>query len=119
MGGTMELAMAILGSVGYGLISPWIIIPGLVLGWFVRRWWHVAVGSVAIAVLSLLWLVTEQLPEGAQIIWAVAPVGVIPPFVWCSAGFLARSWYRRHAVASRQSFTISFVRIAIGILIGG
>ena len=115
----MELAKAILGSIGYGLISPSIFIPGLAVGWFVRRWWHVAVGSLIIAVISLVWLVTEELPEGAQIIWPVAPVGLIPPFVWCAAGFLARSWYQRHTVASQQGFAMSFIRIAIGILVGG
>ena len=52
-------------------------------------------------------------------IWPATPVGLLPPFVWCAAGFLARNWYRRHAVVSRQGFAISLIRIAIGILVGG
>jgi hypothetical protein len=115
----MELTTAVLGSIGYGLISPSIFIPALAVGWFVQRWWHVAVGSVVIAVISLVWWLTEEMPEGAQMIWPATPVGLIPPFVWCAAGFLARNWYRRHAVVSRQGFAISLIRIAIGILVGG
>jgi hypothetical protein len=115
----LELATAILGSIGYGLISPSIFIPALAVGWFVQRWWHVAVGSIVIAVISLVWWLTQELPEGAQIIWPTTPVGLIAPFVWCAAGFLARNWYRRHAVATRQGFAMSFIRIAIGIFVGG
>jgi hypothetical protein len=110
---------AILGSIGYGLISPWIFIPGLAMGWLVRRRWHVIVASIVIAVTSLVWDLSEELPEGARIIWPTTPVGLIPPFVWCTAGFSARNWYQRHAAADRQAFAVSFIRIVIGILAGG
>jgi hypothetical protein len=118
-GKTVELTKAILGSIGYGLISPGIFIPALVVGWFVHRWWQVAVGSIAIAVISLLWGLTVELPEGAEIIWPTMPIDLIPPFVWGAAGFLARNWYRRRAAVGRPGVAVSLFPIVVGVLVGG
>ena len=115
----MELTKAILGSIAYGLSSPGIFIPALVVGWFVHRWWQVAVGSIAIAVISLVWELTVELPEGAEIIWPIMPIGLIPPFVWGTAGFSARNWYRRRAAAGHLGVAVSLFRIAVGVLVGG
>ena len=116
----MELTKVILGSIGYGLISPGIFIPALVVGWFAHRWWQVAVGSIAIALISLFWGLTVELPEGAEIIWPLTPLGLIPPFVWGAAGFSVHNWYRlRAAAAGRPGVAISLFRIAVGILVGG
>lgn len=118
-GETVELTKAILGSIGYGLISPGIFIPALLVGWLVHRWWQVAVGSIVIAFISLLWGLTVALPEGAEIIWPTTPIGLIPPFVWGAAGFSAHNWYRRRAAAGRPGFAVSLFRIAVGVLVGG
>ena len=116
---TVEFTKAILGSIGYGLISPGIFIPALVVGWCVHRWWQVAVGSIAIAVISLLWGLTVELPEGAEIIWPTTPLGLIPPFVWGAAGFSAHNWYRRRAAVGHPGVAVSLFRIAVGVLLGG
>ena len=116
---TVEFTKAILGSIGYGLISPGIFIPALVVGWFVHRWWQVAVGSIAIAVISLVWELTVELPEGAEIIWPITPIGLIPPFVWGAVAFSVRNWYRRRAAADRPGVAVSLFRMAIGVLLGG
>src|SRR5215469_14264564 len=77
-----------------GLASPLIFFPCLVVGWFARRWWQVALGAVTIAVLSEAEVLLIELP-GAEPDWARAPMGVVAPLTWCAAGRLLRLWYQR------------------------
>jgi hypothetical protein len=116
LGETVELTKAILGSIGYGLISPGIFIPALVVGTAggrsrsavsLSRSFHFFVG------------VDRRAPEGAEIIWPTTPIGLIPPFAWGAAGFSARNWYRRRAAAGQPGAAVSLFCIAVGVLVGG
>jgi hypothetical protein len=77
-----------------GLVSPVIFVPGLVVGWFARRWWLVPVGGVLIAVVSQAEIMLIELP-GAKPDWPREPVAVVAPLAWCAAGFLLGVWHRR------------------------
>jgi hypothetical protein len=99
-----------------GLASPVIFVPGLVIGWFARRWWLVLVGGVLIAVVSQAEIMLIELP-GAKPDWAREPIAVVAPLAWCAAGFLLGAWSRR-ARRLRPGASIKAWPIVTGMMLG-
>ena len=99
-----------------GLASPLIFLPGLVVGWFARRWWQVVLGAIAIAVQSEAEVLLIELP-GAKPDWAHEPMVVIAPLAWCAAGYLLRPWYQRTS-GLRPGGSIRALPVVAGMVLG-
>jgi len=99
-----------------GLASPLIFLPGLVVGWFARRWWQVVLGAIAIAVQSEAEVLLIELP-GAKPDWAHEPMVVIAPLAWCAAGYLLRPWYQRTS-GLRSGGSIRALPVVAGMVLG-
>jgi hypothetical protein len=99
-----------------GLASPLIFFPGLVVGWFVRRWWQVVLGAIAIAVLSEAEVLLIELP-GAEPDWVQEPMVVIAPLAWCAAGRLLRLWHQRTS-GLRSRGSIKALPVVAGMVLG-
>jgi len=99
-----------------GLASPWIFLPGLAIGWFVRRWWQVVLGAVTLTVLTDLEVMLMEMP-GAEPDWSSAPIELIAPLVWCASGYLLRGWHQR-AARRRPSWPIRSLPVVAGMVLG-
>ena len=99
-----------------GLASPLIFAPGLVVGWFARRWWQIVLGAAAIAVLSEAEALLIELPD-AEPDWAQEPMVVIAPLAWCAAGRLLRLWYQRTS-RLRSGGSIRALPVVAGMIFG-
>jgi len=99
-----------------GLASPFVFVPSFAIGWFVRRWWQVALGAVLFSILDQAEIMLIELPE-AQPDWALMPLGVVPPLCWCAAGFAMRAWYRRET-QRRSREAIRALPVVAGMLLG-
>ena len=115
--GFMELAIVLLQSTAWSLVSPVIFVPAIFLGWFVRSWLWVLAGAVLIAVAALL-LALDRLPAGAEMVWATAPLGIVPPLLWATATFKLRRWMRERTEAEPGHVGVRVVWTAIGGLLG-
>jgi hypothetical protein len=100
-----------------GIASPIIFVPSFAIGWFARRWWQVALGAVLVAVLSEAEIMLIELP-GAQPDWTREPLAIVPPLVWCVAGFLAHRWYAQVSTR-RQAGPIRILPVVSGMVFGG
>lgn len=114
-----SLIGALLGSIGLGLISPVNIVTGLVIGWFLRRWWQILVAVIVLQAIELAVFTATKLEPDQQILWAALPVGLVAPLAWCAAGRLLRTLLyqpdgtARHGVGVRTGWTV------IGVVLGG
>jgi hypothetical protein len=112
----MELAGVLLQGVLLGLASPMVALPAALLGWFARRPWQAVLGGVAVGVALFALSFRHTLPEGASIVWAAVPLGLVAPVLWALAGFLLGSW--RRARGRRGSAPALWERL-LGGLLGG
>ena len=99
-----------------GLASPVIFVPSFAIGWFARRWWHVPVGAVLLTMLDQAEIMLIEMPD-AQTDWALMPLGVVPPLLWCGVGFAMHAWYR-HEMQRRSSQTIRALPPVAGMVLG-
>jgi len=99
-----------------GLASPFIFVPSFAIGWFVRRWWQVLIGSVLFSILDSAEVMLIEMP-GAQPDWALMPLGIVPPLCWCAAGFAMRIWSRRET-QRRSAQAVRGLPVTAGMVLG-
>jgi hypothetical protein len=113
----MHLPTVLLHTVLLGLISPLVFIPAILVGWFARSWIWVVAGAVLIALVGLGFTLTE-LPAGAQMVWAAAPLGIVAPLVWAAAIFTLRRWMRQRSAAEPGHAGVRVVWLLVGLVLG-
>lgn len=117
----MGLTEAILRGLLHGLQSPWVIVPAWAIGWFARAWWQVVAGAVVLAVI--LFAISQimlqgRLPEGAQVMWWLAPLGLLPPLAHSAAAHWLRLRFGSAPESSGARLGTRLVSAFLGLLIG-
>ena len=117
----MGLAEAIVRGLLHGLLSPWVIVPAWAIGWFGRAWWQVVAGAVVLAVILFAIsqvMLLSRLPEGAQIVWWLAPMGLLPPLAHAAAAHWLRLRFGSAPGSSGAKLGIRLVSAFLGLVIG-
>lgn len=117
----MGLAEAILRGLLHGLQSPWVIVPAWTIGWVARAWWQVVAGAFALA--AILFAISQialqsRLPEGAQIVWWLVPLGLVPPLAHAAAAHWLRLRIGRSPGSPGAKLGTRLVSAFLGLLIG-
>ncbi len=112
----MELAFVLLQGVLQGLVSPMVALPSVLLGLFARRPWQAVLGGVVVAVVLFALSFRKDLPEGASIVWAAVPLGLVAPVAWALVGFKLASWRRARG---KESGGPALWESVLGALLGG
>jgi hypothetical protein len=81
-----QLAFSLLA----GLLAPFVLVPGLLIGRFVRAWWQVVAAALLFGAVLLAVLAAVQAPVGAAFLPHFVPAAVAGPLFWTAAGFLLR-----------------------------
>jgi hypothetical protein len=113
----MDLPTVLLHTVLLGLVSPLVFIPAILLGWFARSWIWVFAGAVLIALAGFGYALTT-LPPGAFMVWAAAPLKILPPLAWAAAVFTLRRWIRQRTAAEPGNTGVRVVWLLIGLVLG-
>ena len=120
----MTLWQAVVWSVLAGFTAPSVFVPALVVGWLAPSARVAALGGAAIfAALFLYSQVLVGLPEGAQVIWWAAPLGLLPALAWASGSY--HVFRRLRGLAGEDSThpalraVDALVGAIIGAIIGG
>lgn len=112
----MDLAGVLLQGVLMGLVAPTVAVPALLLGLFARRPWQAVLGGVVVGVVLFALSFRHPLPEGASILWAAVPLGLVAPVAWAFVGFKLASWRRTRG---KQSGGPALWESLLGALLGG
>ena len=120
----MTLWQAVVWSVLAGFTAPSVFVPALVVGWLAPSARVAALGGAAIfAALFLYSQVLVGLPEGAQVIWWAAPLGLLPALAWAWGSY--HVFRRLRGLAGEDSThpalraVDALVGAIIGAIIGG
>ena len=102
----------------YQLISPFIFIPGILIGWFARTRAQLVGGGVLIAIVTTLLSFLQSVPAGGQYVWGAIPLAVIAPLIWVFAVSALKRWMRPGESEAPRSSRLKLVRAIIGTVIG-
>lgn len=115
----MGVLAAVIWSVLYDLIDPYIFVPAMALGWFARSIRVVLVGAALIAAVSIVLSLTKPLPAGAERVLWLEPIGIIAPLAWSYAVFRLRRWLLQSDRIAPGGPAVRLVRTALGFVLGG
>lgn len=116
----MDLIAFIPQVILHQLISPYLFVPAIAVGWFARTRGQIVAGAAAIAIASLALSFLQRMPEGAQRAYALMPLVIISPLAW---GFAIAALKKRLRANEPQTggeggVARKVVRAIIGIVIG-
>lgn len=114
----MDLLGASLESILWGAITPSILVPAALLGWWARRASVVVAGAIVIAAVNFAISLTETLPPGAERVLWLAPVGILAPLGVAYAAFRLRAWLAARDAAAPASTGPRLVRSVFGAILG-
>lgn len=116
----MDLIAFIPQVILHQLISPYLFLPAIAVGWFARTRGQIVAGAVAIGIVSIALSFLQPLPEGAQRAYVLMPLVVISPLVWAFATAALKNWLRREesTAAPSGSTARKALRAVIGAIIG-
>lgn len=102
----------------YQLTSPFIFVPGILIGWFARTRAQLVGGGVLIAAVITLLSFLEPLPPGGQRVWGTIPLALIGPMIWVFAVSALKRWMRPGEGEAPRSDRLRLVRTLVGVVIG-
>ncbi len=102
----------------YQLTSPFIFVPGILIGWFARTRAQRVGGGVLIAIGITLLSFLEPLPPGGQRVWGTIPLAMIGPLIWVFAVSALKRFVRPGESEAPRSGRLKLVRAIIGTVIG-
>ena len=105
-------------SLGAGLVAPFVLVPGLLIGRFVRAWWQAVAAALLFGLVLLAVLALVQAPVGPAFVRHFVPAAVAGPLFWTAAGFLLRRRSQRYRVADPARYARRRSGAVIGLLAG-
>ena len=116
----MDLLAIIPQVILHQLISPFLFVPAIAVGWFARSRVQIIVGAVAVAVLSIALSFMRGLPAGASLVYGLMPLTFISPLVWAFATAALKRKLQGDAAAATPAGDIArkAIRAVIGVVIG-
>lgn len=116
----MDLLVFVPQVILHQLISPFLFVPAIAVGWFARTRMQVTVGAVAVGVVSIALSFLGRMPEGASIVYVLMPLTFVSPLVWAFAtAALKKKLLRDDPAATPASDVMrKAMRAVIGVVIG-
>lgn len=120
-GMSMDLVAVIPQVILHQLISPFLFVPAIVVGWFARSRSQIIAGALAIGVASIALSLLEPLPEGARRVHILVPLIFVAPLAWAFATAALKRRVRREGRTATSAGEVArkALLLVLGVVIGG
>ena len=102
------------------LISPFLFVPAIAVGWFARTRLQVIAGAVVVGIVIIALSFLRGAPHGASLVYVLMPLTFISPLVWAFATAALKKKLVRQDQAATPAADVArkAIRAVIGVVIG-